>query len=123
MLTAQLHLRDILEKVLTANTRTPWHSGYRGARLAEELTRDSVECGNLLDALRLQKSSEIASSRDAILKSLEDRGKQKQKPAPYTHKELQLFKILSLVFPLSCGQCDYLSATPNEQSDMNEEDA
>nr|XP_037283028.1 sister chromatid cohesion protein PDS5 homolog B-like isoform X4 [Rhipicephalus microplus] len=153
MLTAQLHLRDILEKVLTANTRTPWHSGYRGARLVEELTRDSVECGNLLDALRLQKSSEIASSRDAILKSLEDRGSRvlaeakelfwtatlaalsedefrqllafvsEQKPAPYTHKELQLFKILSLVFPLSCGQCDYLSATPNEQSDMNEEDA
>uniref|UniRef100_A0A6M2D5K0 Putative sister chromatid cohesion protein pds5 log b-a n=1 Tax=Rhipicephalus microplus TaxID=6941 RepID=A0A6M2D5K0_RHIMP len=153
MLTAQLHLRDILEKVLTANTRTPWHSGYRGARLVEELTRDSVECGNLLDALRLQKSSEIASSRDAILKSLEDRGSRvlaeakelfwtatlaalsedefrqllafvsEQKSAPYTHKELQLFKILSLVFPLSCGQCDYLSAMPNEQSDMNEEDA
>ncbi|KAL1432647.1 hypothetical protein MTO96_012864 [Rhipicephalus appendiculatus] len=133
---AQLHLRDILDEVSTVLTSTPRYSRHRGTRLIEELRRDSVACGNLLDALRLQKSSEIASSRDAILKSLKDRESRvlaeaeqlfwtatsaalsedefeqlkalisEQKPASsysYTSKELQLFKVLSRAFPLSCG--------------------
>lgn len=153
---AQLQLRDILDEVSTAVTSTPRHSRFRGMRLIEELRRDSVACGNLLDALRFQKSIEIASSRDAILKSLEDRGSRvlaeaeklfwtatsaalsedefeqllalvsEQKPAPYysyTAKELQLFKVLSKVFPLSCGQCDYLMTTPDGQSNISEGDA
>lgn len=154
---AQLKLRSILDQVSTVLTSTPRSIGSRGTQLIDELRKDRVACGNLLDALSHQKSSDIASSRDAILKSLRDRRSKaladaeklfwtatsaalsedevdqllahvsEQKPAlhySYTTKELQLFKVLSRAFPLSCSELTYILASAGGvgQSDVSSED-
>ncbi|XP_070391491.1 sister chromatid cohesion protein PDS5 homolog A-like isoform X3 [Dermacentor albipictus] len=154
---AQLKLQSVLDQVSTAHASTPRRSN-RGTQLIDELRKDKVACENLLNALSHQKSSDIASSRDAILKSLGDRRSKalaeveklfwtatsaalsedeveqllalvsEQRPAlyfSYTSKELQLFKVLSRAFPLSCGKLKYLSASTGGlwQSDIDSEDA
>ncbi|XP_075545050.1 sister chromatid cohesion protein PDS5 homolog B-B-like isoform X2 [Dermacentor variabilis] len=154
---AQLKLRSVLDQVWTAHASTPRRSN-RGTQLIDELRKDTVACENLLNALSHQKSSDIASSRDAILKSLRDRRSKalaeveklfwtatsaalneddveqllalvsEQRPALYyshTTKELQLFKVLSRAFPLSCGKLKHLSASTIGlgQSDIDSEDA
>ncbi|XP_054929651.1 sister chromatid cohesion protein PDS5 homolog A-like isoform X3 [Dermacentor andersoni] len=69
---AQLKLRSVLDQVWRAHASTPRRSN-RGTQLVDELRKDTVACENLLNALSHQKSSDIACSRDAILKSLRDR--------------------------------------------------
>lgn len=152
---AQLHLRNTLDQVSTVLTSTPRRSSSRGTQLVEELRKDSVACSNLSNALSNQSSSDIASSRDAILKGLKDRRSRvlaeaqkllwtataaalsedefeqllalvsEQKPTSdysFTDKELQLLKVLSRAFPLSCGHYDYLftSSDVQEQSEISE---